>query len=163
MPFNARISKTRPLYNSRIFICHTYKSLNQELHFIICSFLVVWDRLGTINSKSFDGTDKWKFELTVHFKHEIMGKHFTENLQTLWIKWNFKLNVFELTVINVRSTLNVVFKALLRLWAYSKECSIYLSQMCGPYKHPSLCACALAKGTCDMLRYYPHPALTCTI
>ena len=35
-------------------------------------------RLGTVNSKSFVGKDlhriKWKFELTVHFKHKIIGK-----------------------------------------------------------------------------------------
>ena len=37
--------KNSPFYNSRIFICHTSKSLNQELHFIICAFLVVWYNL----------------------------------------------------------------------------------------------------------------------
>ena len=35
-------------------------------------------RSGTVNSKSFVGMVllriKWKFELTVHFKHEILGK-----------------------------------------------------------------------------------------
>ena len=35
-------------------------------------------RLGTVNSKSFVGKIllriKWKFELTVHFKHEMLGK-----------------------------------------------------------------------------------------
>ena len=35
-------------------------------------------RSDTVNSKSFVGKDflrnKWKYELTVHFKHEIMGK-----------------------------------------------------------------------------------------
>ena len=35
-------------------------------------------RLGTVNSKSFVGKVllriKWKFELTVHFKHEMLGK-----------------------------------------------------------------------------------------
>ena len=35
-----------------------------------------------VNSKSFVGKDfvriKWKYELTVHFKHEMIGKHFTE-------------------------------------------------------------------------------------
>ena len=35
-------------------------------------------RSGTVNSKSFVGKDflwiKWKFELTMHFKHEIIGK-----------------------------------------------------------------------------------------
>ena len=41
-------------------------------------------RSGTVNSKSFVGKDllriKWDFELTVHFKHEMMGKHFIETL-----------------------------------------------------------------------------------
>ena len=35
-------------------------------------------RLGAVNSKSFVGKVlpriKWKFELTVHFKHEMLGK-----------------------------------------------------------------------------------------
>ena len=35
-------------------------------------------RSGTVNSKSFVGKVllriKWKFELTVHFKHEMLGK-----------------------------------------------------------------------------------------
>ena len=35
-------------------------------------------RLGTVNSKSFVGKVllwiKWKFELTVHFKHEMLEK-----------------------------------------------------------------------------------------
>ena len=35
-------------------------------------------RLGTVNSKSFVSKVllriKWKFELTVHFKHEMLGK-----------------------------------------------------------------------------------------
>ena len=35
-------------------------------------------RLGTVNSKSFVSKVllriKWKFELTVHFKHEMAGK-----------------------------------------------------------------------------------------
>ena len=35
-------------------------------------------RLGTVNSKSFVGKDflrlKWKYELTVHFKYEMIGK-----------------------------------------------------------------------------------------
>ena len=37
-----------------------------------------WYRLGTVNSKSFVGKVllrvKWKFELTVYFKHEMLGK-----------------------------------------------------------------------------------------
>ena len=59
-------------------------------------------RSGTVNSKSFVCNVflliKWKFELTVHFKDEIKGKHFTEMPQKLWIKWNFELTVFELTL-----------------------------------------------------------------
>ena len=39
-------------------------------------------RSGTVNSKSFVNKyflqNKWKYELTVHFKHEMIGKHFTE-------------------------------------------------------------------------------------
>ena len=35
-------------------------------------------RSGTVNSKSFVSKDllriKWKFELTVYFKHEMLGK-----------------------------------------------------------------------------------------
>ena len=35
-------------------------------------------RLGTVDSKSFVGKVllpiKWKFKLTVHFKHEMLGK-----------------------------------------------------------------------------------------
>ena len=38
-------------------------------------------RLGTVNSKSFVSKIllqiKWKFELTVHFKHEMLEKYFT--------------------------------------------------------------------------------------
>ena len=41
-----------------------------------------WYRSGTVISKSFVDKDflrnKWKSELTVHFKHEMIGKHFTE-------------------------------------------------------------------------------------
>ena len=45
----------------------------------ICTFVKLSNyRLGTVNSKSFVGKDffrnKWKYELTVHFKHEIIGK-----------------------------------------------------------------------------------------
>ena len=40
--------------------------------------LVPYYRLGTVNSKSFVSKVllriKWKFELTVHFKHEMLGK-----------------------------------------------------------------------------------------
>ena len=39
-------------------------------------------RSGTVNSKSFVGKAflriKWKYGLTGHFKHEMIGKHFTE-------------------------------------------------------------------------------------
>ena len=42
-------------------------------------------RSGMVNSKSFIGKVllqiKWKFELTVNFKHDIIGKHFTEMSQ----------------------------------------------------------------------------------
>ena len=48
-------------------------------------------RSGTVNSKSFVSKDfiqnKWKYELTVHFKYEMIGKHVTEtsNKVELWI------------------------------------------------------------------------------
>ena len=39
-------------------------------------------RFGRVNSKSFVDKDffrnKWKYELTMHFRHEMIGKHFTE-------------------------------------------------------------------------------------
>ena len=42
------------------------------------SSFILYYRLGTVNSKSFVGKVllqiKWKFELTVNFKHEILGK-----------------------------------------------------------------------------------------
>ena len=44
----------------------------------IWSRLYVQYRLGTVNSKSFVSKVllriKWKFELRVHFKHELLGK-----------------------------------------------------------------------------------------
>ena len=59
-------------------------------------------RLSKVNSKSLVNKVllqiKWKFELTEHFKHEKNGKHLTETLQKILIKWNFELTVFELTV-----------------------------------------------------------------
>ena len=55
-----------------------------------CSFpanFVLKYRSGTVNSKSFVSKDflqiKWKYELTVHFKHEMIGKHFTETSNQL--------------------------------------------------------------------------------
>ena len=40
--------------------------------------IVFVHRLGTVNSKSFVGKDflriKWKYELTMHFKHEMIRK-----------------------------------------------------------------------------------------
>ena len=42
------------------------------------------------NSKSFVDKDflrnKWKCELTMHFKHEIIGKHFTETLNKVELR-----------------------------------------------------------------------------
>ena len=44
----------------------------------ICVSCCLGYRLGTVNSKSFVSKVllqiKWKFELTVHFKHEMLGK-----------------------------------------------------------------------------------------
>ena len=54
-------------------------------------------RSGTVNSESFVGKDflriKWKyelamFELTVHFKHEMIGKHFTETSNKVELRIN---------------------------------------------------------------------------
>ena len=48
---------------------------------------------GTVNLQSFVVKDflrnKWKYELTVHFKYEMIVKHFHRN---------FELTVFELTM-----------------------------------------------------------------
>ena len=47
---------------------------------------------GTVNSKSFVGKDflrnKWKYELTMHFKHEIIGEHFTETSNKVELRIN---------------------------------------------------------------------------
>ena len=68
-------------------------------------FFAIDYRPGTVNSKSFVGQVllriKWKFKLTVHFKHEMIRKLFIKTSQKLWIKWNFELTVFELTVPNL--------------------------------------------------------------
>ena len=56
-------------------------------------------RSGTFNSKSFVGKDflriKWKYELTVQFKHEIIGKHLTGTSNKVELR---NLTVFKLTV-----------------------------------------------------------------
>ena len=63
-------------------------------------------RSGTVISKSFVGKDflrnNWKyeltlFELTVHFRHEMIAN----SSHKLPKKWNFKLTMFELTVPNL--------------------------------------------------------------
>ena len=45
-----------------------------------------------VNSKSFVGKDflriKWKYKLTVHFKHKMIGKCFTETLNIVEIRIN---------------------------------------------------------------------------
>ena len=56
-----------------------------------------WYRSGTVNSKSFVGRDflwnKWKYELTMHFKHEMIGKHFTETSNKVELRINrFPIN-----------------------------------------------------------------------
>ena len=53
--------------------------LNDVLSFFTFSYLSTkYYRSGTVNSKSFVSMVllriKWKFELTVHFKHEMLGK-----------------------------------------------------------------------------------------
>ena len=49
-------------------------------------------RSGTINSKSFISKDflrnKWKYDLTVHFKHEMIGKQFTETSNKVELRIN---------------------------------------------------------------------------
>ena len=49
-------------------------------------------RSGTVNSKSFFGKDllqiQWKYELTVYFKHETIGKHFTETSNKVKLRIN---------------------------------------------------------------------------
>ena len=59
-------------------------------------------RSGTVNSKLFVGKVflriKWKFELTVPFKHKMIEQIFTETSLKIRIKWNFELTVFELTM-----------------------------------------------------------------
>ena len=49
-------------------------------------------RSGTVNSKSFVGKDllqiKWNFELTMHFKHEMIGKHFIETSNKVELRIN---------------------------------------------------------------------------
>ena len=49
-------------------------------------------RPGAVNSKFFVGKDflrnKWKYKLTVPFKHEMIGKHFTETLNKVELQIN---------------------------------------------------------------------------
>ena len=56
------------------------------------NFIQINHRLATVNSKSFVGKDflqnKWKYKLTVHFKHETIGKHFTETSNKLELRIN---------------------------------------------------------------------------
>ena len=53
--------------------------------------------LGTVNSKSFVSKDllrsKWKYELTVHFKHEVIGKHLTETSNKVELRINLARSV----------------------------------------------------------------------
>ena len=43
---------------------------------------LMYYKLGMVNSKSFVSKDflrnKWKYKLAMHFKHGMIGKHFTE-------------------------------------------------------------------------------------
>ena len=49
-------------------------------------------RSGTVNSKSFVSKDflrnKSKYELTIHFKHEMIGIHFTQTLNKVELRIN---------------------------------------------------------------------------
>ena len=60
----------------------------------------LWYKSGTVNSKSLVGNEflriKWKYELTVHFKHEMTGKWKEDISQNLRIKWKFELTVPDL-------------------------------------------------------------------
>ena len=57
----------------------------------ICGVITHY-RSGTVNSKSFVSKDflrnKWKYELTTHFKHGMMGKHFTETSNKVELQFN---------------------------------------------------------------------------
>ena len=52
--------------------------IRQDLACMHALFFILCYRLGTVNSKSFVSKVllriKWKFELTVHFKHGMLGK-----------------------------------------------------------------------------------------
>ena len=54
--------------------------------------MIVHYRSGTVNSKSFVNKDflgnNWKYELTMHFKHEMIGKHFTETSNKVELRIN---------------------------------------------------------------------------
>ena len=49
-------------------------------------------RLDTVNSKTFVSKDflriKWKYEFTMHFKHEMIAKPFTETLNKVELRIN---------------------------------------------------------------------------
>ena len=85
---------------------------HSEINFITFKY-----RSGTVNSKSFVGEVflqiKWKYELTVHFKHEIIGK----SSKKLRIKWNFELTVSNLYVyLGLNATEKAVICCLTVYW-----------------------------------------------
>ena len=74
-------------FKFRNSMCFSFPSFYSDLQCVsqLMTLITLVDpvcyRSGTVNSKSFVGKIllriKWKFELTVHFKHEILGKLFT--------------------------------------------------------------------------------------
>ena len=60
--------------DDRVIMCDTHIWTETDLE----SYVRNYYRSGTVNSKSFASKVllriKWKFELTVHFKHEILGQ-----------------------------------------------------------------------------------------
>ena len=67
--------------NISVFKNGTERSILQTLY-----------RSDTVNSKSFIGKvslrNKWKYELNMHFKHEMIGKYFTETSNKVELRIN---------------------------------------------------------------------------
>ena len=87
----------------------------------------MWDfdiRLGIVSSKSFVDKDffrdKWKYELTMHFTHKMIGKHFTETSNKVELRINIARPVISTDdicdgIITVVITTIIVIGAL--IWA----------------------------------------------
>ena len=68
-------------------VCFDFHDLIRKYYIMMYMITALWlqdYRSGTVNSKSFVSKVllriKWKFELTVHFKHEMIVKNYTETL-----------------------------------------------------------------------------------